>query len=262
MPQKPKLGQNFLHDQNAIRRIVAALGDTSAQTVVEIGPGQGAITGILANQAACVIAIELDRELAPRLRSLLGSDRVTVLEQDVLQFDFAAAAAEARQKLAVVGNLPYYITSPILEKTAALDIPRAVFLIQKEVAQRLVAQPGERDYGFLTVRTALFAGVRLRFDVKPGAFHPPPKVDSAVVTLEPGQRDLGISDRAAFLEFVGLCFRHKRKSLRNNLVEAYGKEQIDAWPEARLRAEQISLEGFREMWQRVAPAVLPPVRPA
>ena len=151
----------------------------------------------------------------------------------------------------VAGNLPYYITSPILEKVVALDVPRAVFLIQKEVAQRLVAQPGGREYGLLTVHVALFARTRLCFEVKPSAFRPPPRVDSAVVLIET-RRAPDISDPARFLEFVGQCFRHKRKTIRNNLVETYGKERIDSWPEARLRAEQISLDQFRELYRRLA----------
>jgi 16S rRNA (adenine1518-N6/adenine1519-N6)-dimethyltransferase len=126
-----------------------------------------------------------------------------------------------------------------------------VFLIQKEVAERLVAKPGEREYGYLTVRTALFADARLLFEVKPAAFHPPPKVDSAVVLLEPRAHDLGLPDRDAFLRFVARCFRQKRKTLRNNLAGYYGKELVDAWPEASLRAERISLEGFAEMFRRV-----------
>lgn len=151
----------------------------------------------------------------------------------------------------IAGNLPYYITSPILEKVAVLDIPRAVFLIQKEVAERLVASPGESAYGFLTVHLALLADVRLRFEVKPGAFHPPPKVDSAVISLEPRRRNLAIADREAFLKFVGQCFRHKRKTIRNNLAEIYGSERIETWPEAKLRAEQLSLEQFAEMYRRL-----------
>ena len=240
-----------------LERIAALVCPQREKLVVEIGPGRGALTEKLLDRADRVVAVELDAALVEHLRRKFADEpRFEIVHGDVLETDLTQWG-----RAPVAGNLPYYITSPILERVAAIDIPRAVFLIQKEVAQRLVAQPGARDYGFLTVRTALFADVRLRFEVKPAAFFPPPKVDSAVVTLEPRQRDLGVSDPAAFLEFVGLCFRHKRKSLRNNLVEVYGKERIDVWPEARLRAEQISLEGFAEMWRRVAPAVLPPVRP-
>jgi 16S rRNA (adenine1518-N6/adenine1519-N6)-dimethyltransferase len=144
----------------------------------------------------------------------------------------------------------YYITSPILERTVRLDVPRAAFLMQKEVAERLVAGPGEREYGYLTVQTALFADARILFEVKPGAFKPPPKVDSAVVLLESHTRDFSLTDRQAFLRFVGHCFRQKRKMLRNNLGPIYGN-RVDAWPEASLRAEQLSLEQFAEMYRRL-----------
>jgi 16S rRNA (adenine1518-N6/adenine1519-N6)-dimethyltransferase len=223
MPQKPKLGQNFLRDQTAIRRIVAALGDISAQTVVEIGPGQGAITGHLAAQAGHVIALELDRELAPRLRAFLGSDRVSVLEQDVLQFDFAAASAQARQKLAVVGNLPYYITSPILlrlaESAAALD--RAVVMVQREVADRVCAEPGSRDYGLLTVTVQMYGPVERLFTLPPGAFSPPPEVHSTVFRwrFAPRFQELGVEEHS-FLHFARQAFAQKRKTLANNLRAA------------------------------------------
>ena len=197
-------------------------------------------------RAARVVAIELDPYLVQHLRQRYAAEpRLEVVQSNVLDTDLAQWG-----RAPIAGNLPYYITSPILEKVAALDVPRAVFLIQKEVAERLTARPGDSAYGFLTVQTALFADVRLRFEVKPGAFHPPPKVDSAVVSLEPHHRDLGIADRQAFLKFVGQCFRHKRKTLRNNLAEIYG-DLIDTWPEARLRAEQLSLEQFTEMFRRL-----------
>jgi 16S rRNA (adenine1518-N6/adenine1519-N6)-dimethyltransferase len=153
----------------------------------------------------------------------------------------------------VAGNLPYYIASPILEKAVRLDVPRIVFLIQKEVAERLIAKPGHREYGYLTLQTALFADTRLLFEVKPGSFRPPPQVDSAVVLLTPHMRDLGVGDREAFRRFLSQCFRQKRKTLRNNLAGIYGKEAIDLWPEAGLRAEQIALEQFAQMFQRLGP---------
>lgn len=216
------------------------------ELVVEIGPGRGALTEKLLKRAARVIAIEVDPYLVEHLRQRFASDpRLEVVRANVLETDLAQWG-----RAVIAGNLPYYITSPILEKVAPLDIPRAVFLIQKEVAERLVAQPGHSEYGFLTVQTALFAEVRLRFEVKPGAFHPPPKVDSAVVSLEPRRLDLGLTDPEAFLKFVGHCFRHKRKTIRNNLAEIYG-DAVGSWPEAKLRAEQISLSQFAEMFRRL-----------
>lgn len=191
-----------------------------------------------------MIAIELDSYLVNHLRDRFDQ-RLEVIHQDVLAADLARWPGAP-----IVGNLPYYITSPILEKVARLDYSRAVFLMQKEVAERLVAPPGSRDYGFLTVQTALFARARLLFEVKPSAFHPPPKVDSAVVLLE--RRPPAVDDADAFVRFAGACFRHKRKTLRNNLAGTYGKEIVDPLPEAGMRAEQLSLERLISIYQRLA----------
>lgn len=256
MPQKPRLGQNFLRDTTAIRRIVAALGDISQQTVVEIGPGQGAITGILAAHAARVLAIELDRELAPRLRGLLGSDTVSILEEDVLQFDFAAASRAAGQRLAVVGNLPYYITSPILLKLAenAASIDRAVLMVQREVADRIVAAPGSRDYGVLTVTVQMYGPVERLFTLPPGAFSPPPEVHSTVFRwrFAPRFAELGVEE-APFLAFTRQVFAQKRKTLANNLRAAgYEPSAIQSALantaiEPQARAEELSLEAMARL---------------
>ncbi len=249
---RQKLGQHFLTKGSILERIAEAVCPTAEppNLVIEIGPGRGALTEKLLDRAARVIAVEIDPGLASHLRERFGGHpRLEIIEADVLRTDLAQWG-----RAAVSGNLPYYITSPILERTTQLDFTRAVFLIQKEVALRLTASPGSRDYGYLTVHTALFADVRRLFDVKPASFHPPPKVDSSVVLLTPRARHLGIADKAAFVRFLGLCFRYKRKTIRNCLVEAYGKETIDAWPEAGLRAEQIPLEGFVAMYHRVAGA--------
>ncbi len=249
---RARLGQHFLIKGAILERIAAAAcpgGENSPapHPVVEIGPGRGALTEKLLERAERVIAVEIDPYLVQHLRQRFAGDgRLEVVEGDVLDTDLSQWGPAA-----IAGNLPYYITSPILEKVASVEFTRAVFLIQKEVAERLVAVPGTRDYGFLTVQTALFASVRRLFDVKPGAFQPPPKVDSAVVLLEPRNSDLGIADSAAFVRFIGLCFQHKRKTIRNCLVETYGKETIDSWPEAGLRAEQIPLKGFAEMFRRL-----------
>ena len=215
--------------------------------VIEIGPGRGALTEKLLRRAARVVAIEIDATLVEHLRTkFAGETRLEIVHADILATDLGRWG-----RAPVVGNLPYYITSPILEKAVRLDVPRIVFLIQKEVAERLIAKPCHREYGYLTLQTALFADSRLLLEVKPGSFRPPPQVDSAVVLLTPHQRDLGVGDGEAFLRFLGLCFRQKRKTLRNNLAGVYGKEAIDPWPEAGLRAEQIALEQFAVMFQRL-----------
>ena len=252
MPQK--LGQHFLANAAVLQRIAAAACPEPVDLVIEIGPGRGALTEKLLQRAARVVAVEIDSTLVAHLRTRFAAEpRLEILHGDVLSTNLARWG-----RVPIVGNLPYYITSPILEKTVRLDVPRLVFLIQKEVAERLAAQPGHREYGFLTAQTALFADTRLLFEVKPGSFRPPPQVDSAVVELTPHTRDLGIGDREAFLRFLGLSFRQKRKTLRNNLAAHYGKEPVAAWPEAGLRAEQLTLAQFAAMFRRT----LPPPAPA
>ncbi len=215
--------------------------------VVEIGPGRGALTERLLQRADRVIAIEIDPSLVDYLQSKFsGEPRLEIVHANVLDTDLTQWGP-----VPIAGNLPYYITSPILEKAALARAPRAVFLIQQEVAERLTARPATREYGFLTVQTAIFSHARYLFGVKPGSFQPPPKVDSAVVMLEPRESGLTPSEAAALVRFVGHCFSHKRKTLRNNLSPVYGKGVIDAWPEAALRAEQIPLDGFVEMWRRL-----------
>ena len=243
---RQKLGQHFLTRGSILERIAAAVCPAPADLVIEIGPGRGALTERLLRRAKRVIAIEVDYSLVEFLRQkFVAEPRLEVVHGDVLQTDLTQWGS-----VPVSGNLPYYITSPILRQTARSRTPRAVFLMQKEVALRLVAKPGTRDYGFLTVLTALFANVKMLFDVSPGAFSPPPKVDSAVVLLEPHGREWGVNPEG-LTEFVGRCFEHKRKTLRNNLAAHYGKELIDGWPEAGLRAEQVPLEGFVEMFKRI-----------
>jgi 16S rRNA (adenine1518-N6/adenine1519-N6)-dimethyltransferase len=247
VPQK--LGQHFVINGGVLDRIAMAVCPEGEDLVIEIGPGKGALTEKLLKRSGRVVAIELDPVLVEFLRQKFeGESRLQVIHADVLHTDLAQWGP-----VPIAGNLPYYITSPILEKSVRAGAPRTVFLIQKEVAHRLVAHPGERDYGYLTLQTALFADCKLLFDVKPGAFKPPPKVDSAVVLLTPHGRDYGIADREGFLKFLSHSFRQKRKTLRNNLFAVYGKELIDAWPEAGLRAEQIPIEKFAEMFRRIGP---------
>jgi 16S rRNA (adenine1518-N6/adenine1519-N6)-dimethyltransferase len=244
---RPKLGQHFLAAQSVLERIAAAACPRREDLVVEIGPGRGALTRKLLGRAARVVAVELDPRLAQELRrSFAGESRLEIVEADVLSLDLARFGPAV-----VAGNLPYYIASPILDRVARLSPPRAVFLIQKEVALRLTAHPGERDYGFLTVRTAIFAGVRRLFDVKPASFRPPPKVDSSVVLLEPHSRPLAVADPDALVAFVGQCFRHKRKTIRNNLAPGCGAA-VNTWPEAASRAEQLSLPQFLSMYERLS----------
>jgi 16S rRNA (adenine1518-N6/adenine1519-N6)-dimethyltransferase len=244
---RQRLGQHFLASSSILTRIAEAACPASTPLVIEIGPGRGALTEKLLERAGRVIAIEIDPALAQHVRSrFAGEPRLEIVQADVLSTDLAQWGPAP-----IAGNLPYYITSPILERVTRISPPRAVFLIQKEVAERLAAQPGSREYGYLTVSTALFATARLLFTVKAGAFRPPPEVDSAVVLLEPRA---GAPDQAAaagLLRFIGLCFRQKRKTLRNNLAALYGKAAVESWPEAGMRAEQLTLAQFEDLYRRL-----------
>lgn len=260
MPGKPKLGQNFLVDTQAAQRIVAALGEIAGRTVVEIGPGRGAITGELAARAGRVIAVELDRELATRLRERFDPERVTIVAQDVLQFDFAAAAAKAGERLRVVGNLPYAITSPILLKLAAshaaLDL--AILMVQREVADRATAAPGSRDYGLLSATMQMYGPLERLFTLPPSAFSPRPQVHSTVIRWRFAPRFAEFHvDEAEFLRFLRLVFAQKRKTLANNL-RASGVTTIAAAAalkaagiDARDRAEAVPLDALASLWRKL-----------
>jgi 16S rRNA (adenine1518-N6/adenine1519-N6)-dimethyltransferase len=257
MPSKPRLGQNFLRDAQAIQRIANALGDLTSETVVEIGPGQGAITRALASRAAQVLAIELDPNLAAHLGNQFSQDRVTVIQADVLGFDFSAASQTAARRLVVAGNLPYYITSPILLKLAAsyAALDRAVLMVQREVADRIVAVPGTRDYGLLSVTVQMYGPVERLFTLPPSAFFPPPDVHSTVFRwrFAPRFAQFGVEE-AGFLRFARQVFAQKRKTLANNL-RAAGYESTDiktalaaASIGAQARAEELPLEKLTALW--------------
>ena len=250
---RQKLGQHFLLRGSVLERIARAACPDPEPLVIEIGPGRGALTAHLLPRAARLIAIEIDTHLAGHLaQKFAGDSRVQLVEADALRTDLSQWGPAA-----IAGNLPYYAATPILEHVLHLGptLLRAVFLLQKEVAERAAAPPGSRAYGYLSVATQLFANVDQLFEVKPAAFHPPPKVDSAVLRLTPCSRAtaLGLADPRAFLRFVALCFHQKRKTLRNNLSPAYSREVLDGWPEASLRAEQIGMEQFAAMYHRLPP---------
>jgi 16S rRNA (adenine1518-N6/adenine1519-N6)-dimethyltransferase len=260
MPLKPKLGQNFLNDAQAAERIAASLGDLAGHTVVEIGPGAGAITGALVARAGHVLAVELDHELALHLRTYFPAERVTVVEQDVLNFDFAAASAAAAERLVVVGNLPYGITSQILLKLAASHsaLDRAVLMVQREVADRIVSGPGSRDYGLLSVTVQMYGPAEKLFTLSPASFSPPPDVYSTVFRwrFEPRFAQLGVEEDD-FLRFVRTLFAHKRKTLANNLRAAGipPKSVAAAMANAAInplaRAEALPIEALAALWRGI-----------
>jgi len=246
---RPRLGQHFLNDRGILERIVAALAFRQDQLVVEIGPGQGALTRRLLDAGARVRAVELDAYLAERLRQeFAGEPRFELIEDDILNVNIGALARGETAVLA--GNLPYYITSPIIRRVLAAgrSYERAVFLVQLETAQRIAARKGSRDYAYLSALTRLQSDPEILFQVPPGAFSPPPRVQSAVIRLT------SRGDQApdpAFVKFLEAAFRHPRKTLLNNLGVLYEKAAVSAAPEAGLRAQQLDVEELRELWQRL-----------
>ena len=267
--RKPKLGQNFLIDDEARNAIVDALGSLGERTVIEIGPGHGAITSLLAARCRRLIAIELDPALAAELRFRFREQpQVEVVEADVLDVDFATLVAQG-ESADVVGNLPYYITSPILLRLFAAGtrglLARAVVMMQREVADRLAAAPGCREYGLLSAATQINARVETLFTLPPAAFSPPPDVYSTVLRLEfaPRFEELGV-DAVGFDAFLHRCFAQKRKTLANNLRAAshtgargYTAEELRAvWPAeipALARAESLALEPLAALYRALAP---------
>ena len=244
---RQRLGQHFLANSSALDRIARAACPEREPLVIEIGPGRGALTERLAHRAERLTAIEIDAELAEHLRvKFRGNSSVTVIHADALEADLAQWGTAV-----IAGNLPYYAATPIIEKVLAGPFRWAVFLVQKEVAARLTAVPGSRDYGYLSIRTQLLSDVEALFDVPPSAFRPPPKVDSTVVHLLPHNRaaDLRISDPARFLAFVAQCFRQKRKTLRNNLAGLFGKDALAGLPEGDQRAEALSIVQFADLYR-------------
>jgi len=270
--RKPKLGQHFLTDDAAAHRIIDELGDVSHGTVLEIGPGRGVLTSILAKRARRLIAIELDRVLAAQLRMKFALyPNVEVIEGDVLAVDFSTlfgprpgasrpGLVQAPDPVPVVGNLPYYITSDILFRLFEFRqcFSTIVIMVQKEVADRLAASPGSTDYGLLSATALLYGKVEKLFTLPPGAFTPPPQVYSSVVriTMAPQLESLDVEE-GGFMNFLKLSFAQKRKTLWNNLRVQYDegvlKEALRAaGVKPVIRAESLPLEKSAAIYRALA----------
>ena len=278
--KKPKLGQHFLDDSAAAVRIVESLGDLLQSTVLEIGPGRAALTRLLTRRARRVIAVETDRVLAAQLRMHFSlAPNVEIIEGDILAIDFDSLFGPkpgstrpgmelAPQKVRVLGNLPYFITSDILLRLFKYRkyFDGMVLMVQKEVADRLAAKPGTSEYGLLSATAQLYSKVETLFTLTPGSFSPPPKVYSTVIRLEPTPRleKLQVSEEE-FIEFLKLAFAQKRKTLWNNLKLRYKSDDLDrALTKAKIkpsvRAEALSLEASANIFRELASAAT--VQPA
>lgn len=255
-PIRKSLGQHFLNDRRILTRIVDALDPQPTETVVEIGPGRGAMTEILRQRAERVVAIEFDRALAALLRDRYGEDgNVRIVEADVLKVDLGDVAGGP---YTLVGNVPYYITTPILFH--ALRRPRAaraVYLVQREVANRMSAAPGGSEYGALSVNLQAVAKAEIIFRVPAGSFTPPPKVESAVVRITP-RPDPAVSEleEQPFREFVQAAFGFRRKQMRRVIreIRPMTSEQADALLKSaridvNVRPETLTTEQFAALFR-------------
>jgi 16S rRNA (adenine1518-N6/adenine1519-N6)-dimethyltransferase len=239
---RKRFGQHFLVDAGVIDAIVAAVEPRPGQALVEIGPGLGALTAPLLARCGALTVIELDRDLAARLRQRAG---LAVVEADVLTVDFAALARERGQPLRVVGNLPYNISTPILFHLldAAAHWRDAHFMLQKEVVERMAAAPGGKDYGRLTVMLQWRCAVEPLFDVPPQAFEPPPRVDSAVVRLRPHDAPPAV-DAARLGELVTVAFSQRRKLLRHTLGRWLDAQRFAGVFDLQRRAEEVPVAEY------------------
>jgi 16S rRNA (adenine1518-N6/adenine1519-N6)-dimethyltransferase len=241
---KKQFGQHFLTDRHYIERIVAAIAPARNDVVVEIGPGPGALTLPLVERLDHLHAVEIDRDLAAALRARFSDTQLTVYEQDVLTFDFAQLASRFR----CVGNLPYNISTPFLFHLGefAEQLIDATFMLQKEVVDRMVADPGTPDYGRLSVMLQYRFAMQRLFNVPPGAFSPPPKVDSAIVRMTPLDNSrLRARDESRFAALVMAGFGQRRKTLGNTLKPFLTAAQIAACEiDPQRRAETLSVAEF------------------
>ena len=239
---RKRFGQHFLADDAVIDRIVSAINPKPGEAIVEIGPGLGAMTFSLQERCRALTVIELDRDLAARLRRRAG---LTVIEADVLRVDFAELAAATGQKLRVVGNLPYNISTPILFHllAASTQVQDQHFMLQKEVVDRMAAAPGRKDYGRLSVMLQWRYRIESVLDVPPDAFEPPPRVDSAVVRMEPLPQDESV-DAARLGALVTAAFSQRRKLLRHTLGRWLEQQSIATDFNLQRRAEEVPVAEY------------------
>jgi len=250
MNHKPRkrFGQNFLHDAGIIHQIVAAISPQKGDKIIEIGPGKGALTGPILEETGKIQVVELDRDLIPLLQeNIKDKGELTVHSADALKFDFSQLS-DASHDLRIIGNLPYNISTPLLFHLTTFlpNIKDMHFMLQKEVVDRMVAEPNTKAYGRLGVILQYYCSVEKLFIVKPGAFFPPPKVDSAIVRLIPHkQPPVDVKSEAVFAKVLTQCFRMRRKTLRNNLKEIMSEEEIKSLGiNPGCRSETLSIEEF------------------
>jgi 16S rRNA (adenine1518-N6/adenine1519-N6)-dimethyltransferase len=250
IPRK-RFGQNFLTDQNVLSEIIRVIAPTADDAMAEIGPGQGAMTALLLAYLSRLHVVELDRDLVAMLQKKFSPDKLIIHSGDALQFDFGALKP-AQGKLRIVGNLPYNISSPLLFHLAqyAQQVEDQHFMLQKEVVQRMVAPPGGKDYGRLSVMLQWRYQMEMLFTVPPSAFDPPPRVDSAIVRMRPIASPL-TCEQARLEQVVTQAFSQRRKVIRNSLSGLFTEQQlIAAGIDPQARPETVSLEQYVALTHR------------
>jgi 16S rRNA (adenine1518-N6/adenine1519-N6)-dimethyltransferase len=254
---KKSLGQNFLVDESVIDRIIDAFDPQSHDVVLEIGPGHGALTGRVIDSVSKMFALEFDRDLSRRLAARFEDrSNFTVIEDDALSVDFTALRLETDRPIRLIANLPYNISTVILQRLFDVTdvFSDCVLMFQREVVERITAEPGTKDRGYLTVMTEAYFNVEYLFDVPPSAFQPQPKVWSSVARLTP--KPSVPDDPDSFRQLAGISFSQKRKTIGNNLKHAfpnYGRALSSAGIDSSRRAETLTLDE----WLRLSDAITP-----
>ena len=241
-----RFGQNYLHDKNIIKKIVSEINPQPDDTIAEIGPGRGALTELIYGKAKNFIAVEIDTRVIEDLQSKFPDLRL--IQKDFLKVDISTINDSNKKKLRVIGNIPYNLTSSIIFKTIRNVelIEDAVLMVQNEVAKRMTAKKGSKDYGILTVLLNYFTDTQVCFKVSPNAFYPKPKVTSAIVHLRFKELTISKNKREMFISVVKACFGNRRKTLKNSLSNSIFKELnfSNSGIDLALRAEQLDVKDF------------------
>ncbi|MCD7778157.1 MAG: 16S rRNA (adenine(1518)-N(6)/adenine(1519)-N(6))-dimethyltransferase RsmA [Clostridiales bacterium] len=259
---KKNFGQNFLIDERVLEKIINAGNISDEDVVLEIGPGIGTLTQAIAKKAKTVIAVEIDRTLIPILEETLSNfDNIRLINEDILKVDIKALSEEYGRPLKIIANLPYYITTPIIMNILERGCPvsEIVVMIQKEVAMRMQAEPGTKDYGSLSVVTGYYAKAYLAANVPRNCFMPRPNVDSAVIRLTPyEEKPVEVKDSERFFKFVKAAFSKRRKTLVNCMASSpdfdFTKEEFcgilkNSGFDERIRGEALKLDDFAEIYK-------------
>ena len=241
-----RFGQNYLHDKNIIKKIASEINPQPTDTIIEIGPGRGALTELIYGKIKNFIAVEIDTRVIEDLRSKFPE--LQLIQKDFLKIDISTIIDFNKKKLRVIGNIPYNLTSSIIFKIINNTnlIEDAILMVQDEVAKRMTAQKGNKDYGILTVLLNYFTETKYCFKVSPNAFYPKPKITSAVVHLRLKQLNISTEERKMFISVVKACFGNRRKTLKNSLSNSIFNELnfSNSGIDLSLRAEQLDVKDF------------------